>query len=72
LRIFKELYGAGILFFYYTKYVILIGYPLLVYGLEYTRSLPIDLLWLYCLGLMIKDFVYTVLLKKHYCPQKRS
>ena len=72
MRIFKELYGAGILFFYYIKYFVLIGYPLLVYGLEYSRTVPMDLLWLYCLGLMIKDIVFTFILKKSHCPQKKA
>ncbi len=63
--ILKELYGTGILFFYYMKYIILIGWPLLRFGLDYKDNLIIDILWVYCLLLMIKDIVSIFLLKKH-------
>ncbi len=63
--ILKELYGTGILFFYYMKYIILIGWPLLRFGLDYKDNIIIDVLWVYCLLLMIKDIVSTFFLKKH-------
>ena len=69
--IWKELYGAGILFFYYLKYPILIGWPVLRFGLDYADNLYIDVLWLYCLALAIKDMVYRFVLKKRYCDRGR-
>ena len=65
--VLKELYGAGIIFFYYLKYPILIGWPLLRYGLDYPDNLIMDILWIYCFGLTVKDIVYRFILKKSYC-----
>jgi len=70
--VLRELYGTGILFFYYMKYPILIGWPLLRYGLEYPDNIVMNLLWVYCLVLMIKDIVYKFILKKSYCPNDSS
>jgi hypothetical protein len=67
VKILKELYGTGILFFYYIKYIILIGWPVLLYGLEYKPNLIMDLLWVYCLALMTKDIIVRFVLKKRYC-----
>jgi len=66
-QILKELYGTGILFFYYIKYFILIGWPILFYGLEYKPNIYMDILWVYCLALMIKDIIMKFVLKKKYC-----
>jgi len=66
-KVFREIYGVGILFFYYMKYIILIGWPILLYGLEYKPNMIMDLLWVYCLALMTKDFIVRVILKKKYC-----
>jgi hypothetical protein len=65
--ILKELYGTGILFFYYMKYIILIGWPVLLYGLEYKPNIVMDLLWVYCFALMTKDIIVRFVLKKRYC-----
>jgi hypothetical protein len=67
VKILKELYGTGILFFYYIKYIILIGWPVLLYGLEYKPNFIMDLLWVYCLALMTKDIIVRFVLKKRYC-----
>ncbi len=64
---FKELYGTGIIFFYYTKWIIFIGLPILYYGLDYKQNTIMDILWLYCLFLIIKDFIIIIVLKKKYC-----
>ena len=66
-RLWREVYGAGILFFYYMKWIILLGYLALIYGLEYPRHWSIDLLWIYSAALVVKDFVYKFILKKSYC-----
>jgi len=70
--ILKELYGTGILFFYYMKYIILVGWPLLRFGLDYKDNIIIDVLWVYCLLLMIKDIVSIFLLKKHHQDEGES
>ena len=67
MKIFKEIYGVGILFFYYMKYIILIGWPLLLYGLEYKPNIIMDILWVFCLALMTKDLIFKFVLKKSYC-----
>ncbi len=54
---FKHLYGAGILFFYYMKWPIVLGLPVLYFYLHYPRNIVLDILWFYCLFLIIKDFV---------------
>ena len=68
----RQFYGTLILFFYYVKWFILIGLPWLYYGLDYKDNLILDLLWIICLGLIIKDFIYTVILKKSYCKNDKS
>jgi len=67
VKIFKEIYGVGILFFYYMKYIILIGWPILLYGLDYKSNIIMDLLWVYSLALMTKDFILKFIFKKRYC-----
>jgi len=67
LRVLKDLYGAGILFFYYVKWFIVIGLPILYYVLDYKRNYILDILWIWCIILIIKDFVYTFILKKSHC-----
>jgi len=58
----KELYGVGILFFYFLKWPLVLGYPyLLLHGLH--NNYILDILWIYCLLLIFKDF-YILLKKK--------
>ncbi len=64
---FKELYGTGIIFFYYVKWIIFIGLPILYYGLDYKQNIIMDVLWVYCFALITKDFIMRVILKKKYC-----
>jgi len=61
---FRELYGAGIIFFYYIKWFIVIGLPILYYGLDYSQNTIMNVLWIYCLALIIKDFIVIFVLKK--------
>jgi len=63
---FKELYGVGIIFFYYMKWLILIGLPLLYFGLEDDSNRTMNILWWYSLALVVKDFIYLVILKRKY------
>ncbi len=57
----RHLYGAGILFFYYLKWPIVLGLPVLYFYLGYKRNIWLDILWIYCFGLIIKDFVVMFL-----------
>ena len=73
-HILKELYGAGIIFFYYIKWLVFIGLPILYYGLDYKQNIIMDILWVYCFALITKDFIMRVVSKKRYCdiePKKR-
>ncbi len=63
----KKLYGVGIIFFYYVKWVIFLGLPILYYGLNYKPNIILDVLWVYCFALITKDFIMSVVLKKKYC-----
>ena len=65
-HIFKEIYGAGIIFFYYIKWLVFIGLPILYYGLDYKQNMIMNILWFYCLILIIKDFVMRFIFKKRY------
>jgi len=67
LTVLKDLYGAGILFFYYVKWFIALGLPALYFGLDYKRNIILDILWVFCIILIIKDFIYKFILKKSYC-----
>ncbi len=68
-RTLRELYGAGILFFYYFKWPMVLGYPALIAWAGYPRWWVADALWLYCLALIVKDFVRKFILKKSYCEE---
>ena len=65
----REIYGAGILFFYYFKWPMVIGYPILIEFVGYPRHWSMDILWVYSLILIIKDFIYKFILKKSYCQE---
>ncbi len=55
----KELYGVGILFFYFLKWPIVIGLPLLYnHGLQ--NNWILNLLWLYCVVLIFKDIFMLI------------
>ena len=66
-HLFKELYGTGIIFFYYVKWLIFIGLPILYYALDYKQNMIMNILWVYCFALITKDFIMRVVLKKKYC-----
>ncbi len=65
-HLLKELYGTSIIFFYYIKWLVFIGLPILYYGLGYKHNTIMDVLWVYCFVLIIKDFIVRVVLKKKY------
>jgi len=58
-RTFRELYGVGILFFYFFKWPYALGFPFLYFkGLN--QNYILDILWFYTIVLIIKD-LYTLL-----------
>jgi len=65
-QFFKEIYGVGIIFFYYMKWLIVLGLPLLYFGLDYKSNMVMNVLWVISFGLIVKDFVWLVVLKRKY------
>ena len=66
-HLLKELYGTSIIFFYYIKWLVFIGLPILYYGLDYKHNTVMDVLWVYCFVLIAKDFIVRVIFKEKYC-----
>jgi hypothetical protein len=66
----RHLYGAGILFFYYAKWPIFLGLPGMYYGLDYPHNVVLDILWVWSLVLILKDFYVLFILKKSYCENR--
>ncbi len=62
----RHIYGNGIVFFYYLKWPFVLGYPALIYGADYPRHWSMDAIWIYCVALIVKDFVVLVVLRKRY------
>jgi len=61
-RTLKELYGVGILFFYFLKWPFFFGYPYLyMNGLD--NNFILTGLWFYCIFLILKD-IYTMIKNK--------
>jgi len=60
----KELYGVGILFFYFLKWPIVIGYAYLRFN-GLADNYIMDALWLYCLFLIFKDIYMFIKNKKN-------
>jgi len=53
----KDLYGSAILFFYFLKWPILIGLPLL-YAQGLQNNIILNIIWLFSLFLALKDFYH--------------
>ncbi len=49
----KDLYGSWILFFHYLKWPIVLGLPILYLELDYKQNIIMNILWIYCLYLVI-------------------
>jgi len=65
----KELYGVGVLFFYFLKWPIVIAYLYLrLNGLE--ENYIMDALWLYCVFLILKDFWKLLQKRKSHSTSK--
>jgi hypothetical protein len=65
-KVLKDIYGVGIIFFYYMKWLIVIGLPLLYFGLDYKSNTIMNLLWGYSFLLILKDFIYIIIFRKKY------
>jgi len=65
-KILKDIYGVGIIFFYYMKWLIVIGLPLLYFGLDYKSNTIMNILWVYSFLLILKDFIYIIIFRKKY------
>ncbi|MGB5964229.1 MAG: hypothetical protein WBF77_11605 [Sulfurimonadaceae bacterium] len=52
----KEIYGSVIMFFYFLKWPIFLGLPMLYYFYGLKNNYVMDALWVLCLVLIIKDF----------------
>lgn len=61
MKFLKDVYGTGILFFYYMKWLIVVGLPLLYFELDYTSNIIMNLLWIFSFGLIIKDFIFMII-----------
>jgi len=55
---------SGSALFYYMKYIILVGWPVLYFGLDYKPNFIMHGVWFYCFVLMIKDFILVFFSKK--------
>ncbi len=64
-KILKETYGVGVLIFYFLKWPYALGFPYLYLEKGLTQNWFLNLLWIYCVGLIVKDFVF--LAKKGFC-----
>ena len=69
MSILKEIYGVGILFFYYIKFPLVIGWAILYLRMDYPDNIIMHILWVYSLILIIKDIIYKFILKKSYCKE---
>jgi hypothetical protein len=61
-RTLRELYGAGILFFYFLKWPYFLGF-IYLYNHGLNNNPILNALWFYCLFLIFKDF-YMLLRKR--------
>ena len=59
-RELRHIYGAGILFFYYAKWFIVLGLPFLYCYMDYSRNIILDILWVISLSLIVKDFIVLI------------
>jgi Sec-independent protein secretion pathway component TatC len=60
----KELYGVGILFFYFFKWPFFLGF-IYMYNNGLNQNYILIALWFYSLLLILKDFYILILKKSH-------
>ncbi len=49
------------------KWLVLVGVPILYYGLKLQQNIIVDLMWVYAFAMISKDFVMKIILKERYC-----
>lgn len=59
-----DLYGTWILFFHYLKWPVVIGLPILYMEMDYKRDMVMDILWVYCLYLVLESLYKRFVLKQ--------
>jgi hypothetical protein len=59
----KEVYGAGIMFFYFLKWPIILGLPWL-YANGLQDNIILNILWIYCILLVCKDIFMFIKKRK--------
>lgn len=59
-RTLRHLYGAGVLFFYFFKWPLFLGLPLMYWQLGLQRNPVLDILWVICMVLILKDAVSLI------------
>ncbi len=64
-----DLYGTWILFFHYLKWPMVVGLPILYLEMDYERNIIMDVLWVYCLYLVIISLYQRFIVKKR-CNSK--
>jgi len=69
-RDLRHLYGAGVMFFYFFKWPVFLGLPFMYLKLGLHRNPVLDVLWVVCAVLIVKDF-YT-LAKKAMKQNRRT
>jgi len=57
-KILRESYGVGILIFYFLKWPYVIGFAYLYLEKGLTQNWFLNILWIYCVILILKDFIY--------------
>jgi len=65
-KFLKDIYGVGIIFFYYMKWLIVMGLPLLYFSLDYRSNTIMNILWVYSVVLIIKDILFLLILKRKH------
>ena len=58
MKILKESYGVGILIFYFLKWPYTLGFAYLYLEKGLRENYFLNALWIYCVFLIMKDFVY--------------
>jgi len=58
MKFFKEIYGVGILFFYFLKWPFVLGFGYLYFFGNLKDNYILNILWIYCFVLIIKDLIY--------------
>lgn len=54
---FNKLYGTLIFFFYFIKYPVAIFLPIAYLAWEYPNNTIMNILWIICVLLILKDFI---------------